>query len=89
MIRKILKEKQCINVPIDELMKPTKIYIHLLLIKCYLYFQQIFMGLLISLVAVYMKNIKRIIKSDQDLKIIKMLGKNLIYTIGLELEFDF
>lgn len=54
LIRKILKEKQCINIPIDELMKRQK-YIHLLLIKCYLCSQQIFMGLLILLVGDYMK----------------------------------
>ncbi|MCA9496454.1 MAG: phosphoribosylformylglycinamidine cyclo-ligase [Nanoarchaeota archaeon] len=74
LIRKILKEKQCINVPIDELMKPTKIYSSIVNKMLSLFPADIHGIAHITGGGLY-ENIKRIIKSDQDLKIIKNAWK--------------
>ncbi len=74
LIRKILKEKQCINVPIDELMKPTKIYSSIVNKMISLFPADIHGIAHITGGGLY-ENIKRIIKSDQDLKIIKNAWK--------------
>ena len=74
LIRKILKEKQCINVPIDELMTPTKIYSSIVNKMLSLFPADIHGIAHITGGGLY-ENIKRIIKSNQDLKIIKNAWK--------------
>ena len=74
LIRKILKEKQCINVPIDELMKPTKIYSSIVNKMLSLFPADIHGIAHITGGGLY-ENIKRIIKGNQDLKIIKNAWK--------------
>lgn len=73
LIRKILKEKQC-AAPISELLRPTQIYSSVVNKMLSLFPADIHGIAHITGGGLY-ENIKRIIKSDQDLKIIKNAWK--------------
>lgn len=74
LIRKILTEKQCINIPILDLIQPTRIYSNIVQHMLSLFPSDIHGIAHITGGGLY-ENTKRIVNTDQDIKIIKNAWK--------------